>query len=345
MSRALDPASPSTPLADRLGRRIDSLRVSVTDRCNFRCLYCMPAEGLEWLPREGILSFEEIERIVRIAVALGIRKVRLTGGEPLLRRDLATLVAMLARIDDFAGDITLSTNGILLPQQAEALARAGLRRVNVSLDSLVRERFEQIVRRDALDAVLAGIEAAARWFDGPVKVNAVLMRGINDGEVPGFVRLAREQGVEIRFIEFMPLDADGSWSRDRLVEGREIRARVAACLPDGVALVRDPRSPEHAPSRDFVFTDGAPGKIGFIDSVSEPFCEHCNRIRITADGKLRTCLFSVGETDLAALLRGGSDDETIAGAIRAAVWEKEPGHRINEPDFVRASRSMSQIGG
>jgi cyclic pyranopterin phosphate synthase len=333
-----------TGLRDRLGRRIDNLRVSVTDRCNFRCVYCMPEEGMEWLPREEILSFEEIARVVRIAVGLGVRTVRLTGGEPLVRRDLHVLVGLLSRVEGLR-DLALSTNGVLLAEQAEALACAGLQRVNVSLDALTRERFEQIARRDALAAVLRGLEAAARCFAGPVKVNAVLMRGFNDGEIPAFVRFAREHGYEVRFIEFMPLDADGSWSRQLLVEGREIMERIQEGLPPAARLVPDPATDPRAPSCDYVFADGAPGKIGFINSVSEPFCERCNRVRLTADGKLRTCLFSVAETDLAALLRGGADDGDIAAVIRAAVWEKEPGHRINSPDFVRASRSMSQIGG
>jgi len=337
--------SPTSPrLRDRFGRRIENVRFSVTDRCNLRCSYCMPAEGLEWLRRGELLSFEEFERLARIFVGLGVEKVRITGGEPLVRRDLPELIGRLARIEGLR-DLSLTTNGILLPELAEPLARAGLRRVNVSLDSLSREIFQRIVRRDAFAKVLEGLESAARWFDGPVKVNTVLLRGVNDHEIPGFVHLARERGFEIRFIEYMPLDADASWSREELVSGDEVRAAIArehAIIPDPAC---DPRSP----SRDWVFADGAPGKVGFIDSVTAPFCEACNRVRMTADGKLRTCLFSTRETDLRSLLRGDGEhaasDEAIARAISASVWEKEPGHRINEADFVRASRSMSQIGG
>jgi len=331
-------------LIDQLGRKIDNLRISVTDRCNFRCLYCMPEEGMEWLPKEGILSFEEIERFVRILAPMGIRKLRLTGGEPLLRRDLPRLISLLRTIEGI-DDIALTTNALLLAEQAEALQESGLDRVNVSLDSLLRERFKQITRRDALDRVLRGIEQAAKTFQGPLKINAVLMRGLNDAETPAFAELARKHGHTIRFIEYMPLDADESWSRSSLVTGAEIRKRIDRHLDNGARLIEDPARDQRAPAADYIFSDGAPGKIGFINSVSEPFCENCNRIRSTADGKLRTCLFSQEETDIASLLRGGASDEKIGAAVQAAVHDKEPGHRINEPDFVRASRSMSQIGG
>ena len=331
-------------LIDQLGRKIDNLRISVTDRCNFRCLYCMPEEGMEWLPKEGILSFEELERVVRILAPMGIRKLRLTGGEPLLRRDLTQLISLLRSIEGI-DDIALTTNALLLAEQAAALQKGGLDRVNVSLDSLLRERFEQITRRDALDRVLRGIEQAAKTFQGPLKINAVLMRGLNDGEIPAFAELARENGHIVRFIEYMPLDADESWSRSALVSGTEIRERIDRHVGESARLIEDPGRDPRAPASDYVFSDGAPGKIGFINPVSEPFCENCNRIRITAEGKLRTCLFSQDETDLATLLRAGASDEDIAVAVRAAVHDKEPGHRINEPDFVRANRSMSQIGG
>ena len=331
-------------LIDQLGRHIDNLRISVTDRCNFRCLYCMPEEGMEWLPKENILSFEEIERIVRILAPLGIRKLRLTGGEPLLRKDLPTLISLLNSIEGI-DDIALTTNALGLAGQAEALKESGLHRVNVSLDSLLKERFEQITRRDALGRVLEGIEKAAMTFAGPLKINAVLLRGLNDGEAPAFAQLARRHGHTVRFIEYMPLDADETWSRSSLVTGAEIRDLINRHLSAGVRLIEDPLRDAKAPAFDYVFSDGAPGKIGFINSVSEPFCEHCNRIRITAEGKLRTCLFSQDETDLAALIRGGASDDEIAAAVRAAVHDKEPGHRINEPDFIRANRSMSQIGG
>ena len=331
-------------LIDQLGRRIDNLRISVTDRCNFRCLYCMPEEGMEWIPKEEVLSFEEIEKLVGILAPLGIRKLRLTGGEPLLRRDLPELISMLREVRGIE-DIALTTNAVLLSEQAEALRKSGLDRVNISLDSLLKERFEQITRRDALERVLLGIEQAARIFPGPLKINAVLMRGLNDAEIPAFAELARENGHIVRFIEYMPLDADESWSRSALVSGTEIRERIDRHVGESARLTEDPGRDPRAPASDYVFSDGAPGKIGFINSVSEPFCENCNRIRITAEGKLRTCLFSQDETDLATLLRAGASDEDIAVAVRAAVHDKEPGHRINEPDFVRANRSMSQIGG
>jgi cyclic pyranopterin phosphate synthase len=328
------------PLRDQLGRTIDNLRVSVTDRCNFRCVYCMPEEGLEWIPREGILSFEEITRLVRAALGEGIRKVRLTGGEPLVRKDLHVLVKMLAGLQGL-NDLSLTTNGILLGEQAPLLSEAGLRRVNVSLDSLTREAFLQIARRDGLDKVMASLEIAKDHFPGPIKVNAVVLRGINDGEIEAFAHLARSRSFEIRFIEFMPLDADQIWSRDLMVSGKEILERIDRLFP----LMLDPRNDPRSPSRDYVFRDRAGGKIGFINSVTEPFCDACNRVRITADGKLRTCLFSLTETDLLGPLRAGAADEEIGGLIRAAVWKKEPGHKINEPDFVRAARTMSQIGG
>ena len=327
-------------MKDKLGRTIDNLRVSVTDRCNFRCLYCMPEEGLDWLPRAEILSYEEIEKVVRVGATLGIRKVRLTGGEPLVRRDISRLIEKLTALPGIE-DLSLTTNGLLLAEAAEELSRAGLRRVNVSLDSLTRETFHRMSRRDALDRVMAGLDAAGRHFEGPIKVNAVILRGINDGEIERFARLARERSFEVRFIEFMPLDADRIWSRESLVTGDEILRRIHAVHPLRAESVERGRSP----SRDHVFEDGAGGKIGFINSVSEPFCESCNRVRLTADGKLRTCLFSLVETDLRLLLRGGADDATIARAIGDAVWRKEPGHRINEADFVRSARTMSQIGG
>lgn len=335
-----EPSLPSPQLSDEQGRRINNLRISVTDRCNFRCLYCLPEEGLDWLPRDDLLTYEEIEQLTRVFVSTGIEKVRITGGEPLVRKDLPILVDKLRSVEGLR-DVSLTTNGLLLAAQAEPLSRAGLRRVNVSLDSLTRETFLRITRRDLLDSVLRGLEAAGRWFSGPVKVNTVLLRGLNDHEIPTFAELARAHDFVVRFIEFMPLDADGIWSRDKLVRGEEVRRRLSERFP----LVPDPKADPRTPSRDFVFADGAPGKIGFIDSVTHPFCDQCNRIRITADGKLRTCLFSVAETDLMALIRGGAPDAEIATTIRAAVWKKEPGHKINEPDFVRANRSMSQIGG
>ncbi len=327
-------------LQDRHGRVIDNLRISVTDRCNFRCTYCMPEEGLEWLPRDSLLTFEEIVRLVRIAAGLGVRRIRLTGGEPLLRRDLHRLVALLERLDG-VDDISLTTNGLLLEQSAEKLSAAGLKRINVSLDSLLRQNFMRLAKRDGLEQVLRGLDAAARWFEGPIKVNAVILRSVNDHELLRFAELARNRSFEVRFIEFMPLDAQNAWSRDVMMSGKEIRERIHAAYP----LRPDPAQSSTAPARDYVFGDGVGGKVGFINSVTEPFCEQCNRIRLTADGKLRTCLFSVKETDLVSLVRSDATDKQIAEVLRRAVWDKEPGHQINSPEFVRASRSMSQIGG
>lgn len=300
----------------------------------------MPEEGLEWLPRAKILTFEEIARLVRIATHEGISKVRLTGGEPLLRRNLATLVRMLTDVPGVK-DLSLTTNGVLLREHAPALSEAGLRRVNVSLDSLEEETFLRLAKRGGLSRVLDGLEAAEKYFAGPIKVNAVILRGINDTEIEAFAKLARNRSFEIRFIEFMPLDAQNNWSREEIVTGAEIRAQIEAVYP----LVADRQNRSRAPADDFVFADGVGGKVGFINSVTEPFCESCNRIRFTADGKLRTCLFSVHETDFLQLLRDGASDEHIGKCLREAVWDKEPGHTINSPDFIPASRSMSQIGG
>ncbi len=330
--------SEQTPLRDALGRVVDDLRISVTDRCNFRCVYCMPEEGMTWLPRDEILSFEELTRLASIFVEAGTRTIRLTGGEPLVRRDLPVLVRMLRGLHPDL-DLTLTTNGFLLRRDAQALADAGLRRVNVSLDSLRAERFARITRRDCLDTVLDGIAAAREAGLTPVKVNCVVVRGFNDDEAVDFARMAREQGVHVRFIEFMPLDASGEWGRDSVVAGDELLEAVES------EFTMRPRENGHDPAQRLAFADGAPGELGFINSVSAPFCTRCNRVRITADGQLRTCLFSVTETDLRGPLRSGADDAELERVIREAVWRKEPGHRINEPDFVRPARSMSQIGG
>jgi cyclic pyranopterin phosphate synthase len=279
-------------------------------------------------------------RVARIAAGLGIRKVRLTGGEPLVRKDLHVLVRMLLDIPGME-DLSLTTNGLLLGAQAPLLSAAGLRRINVSLDALTKETFHRLARRDALDQVMASLDAARTFFAGPIKVNAVVLRGINDHEIEAFAEFARSRSFEVRFIEFMPLDADQIWSREALVSGEEIRSRIHRLHP----LVPDPTASVHSPSKDYLFEDGIGGKVGFINSVTEPFCDRCNRIRITADGKLRTCLFSLAETDLMPLLRGGSTDADIATVIRRAVWVKEPGHKINAADFVRSARTMSQIGG
>ncbi len=326
-------------LRDGHGRLISDLRVSVTDRCNFRCQYCMPAEGLPWLERSQILSFEEVERLVRLFAEMGVRDVRLTGGEPLVRRDFPTLVRMLSGVDD-VHDLSVTTNGYLLDTMAGELAAAGLRRINVSLDSLSRDRFFQMTRRDALPRVIAGLEALERYPEiGPVKVNCVAMRDFTEDEVMPFARLARSKPYEVRFIEFMPLDADHAWSADRVLPGEEIRRMIDAVYP-----LEQIEREAHATARVYRFADGE-GEIGFINPVSEPFCADCNRIRLTAEGKLRTCLFSLHETDLREPLRSGAGDDELEEVIRAAVWRKELKHHVSEPGFRQPPRTMSQIGG
>ena len=327
------------PLVDSWGREIRSLRVSVTDKCNFRCRYCMPAEGLDWLPRDEVLSFEEIERLVGLLAAMGVSEVRLTGGEPLVRRELPVLVDKLARLDGVR-DLSLTTNGVLLDRLAGPLVAAGLRRINVSLDSLSHVRFAEITRRDALDRVLVGLAEAERYPElRPIKVNCVAVRGFTESEVPALAELARRKPYVVRFIEFMPLDADEGWREDDVLTGGEIRALIEERWP----LVEIPAKASST-ARRFRFADGA-GEIGFVNPVSEPFCSSCDRIRLTADGKLRTCLFSRREWDLKEPLRSGASDLQLEGLLRNAVAHKELKHRINEPGFVRASRSMSQIGG
>jgi cyclic pyranopterin phosphate synthase len=327
------------PLVDGHGRRIGDLRVSVTDRCNFRCQYCMPAEGLPWLERDHVLRFEEIERIVRVLVQMGVCDVRLTGGEPLVRREFPVLVRMLARIDGLA-DLSLTTNGYLLERDADALAAAGIRRMNVSIDSLQRDRFFAMTRRDSLPQVLRGLEAVGRRPElRPVKVNAVAMRGFTEREALPFAEFAREHDFQVRFIEFMPLDGDRGWTPDQVLTGDELRAIIHAVHP----LEELPREPS-ATARTFAFTDGR-GKIGFINPVSEPFCSDCNRVRLTADGKLRTCLFSLHETDLRGPLRTGAGDDELEEIVRAAVWRKELKHHVGERGFRQPARSMSAIGG
>lgn len=327
----------SEPLRDSFGRVATDLRLSVTDRCDFRCTYCMPAEGLPQLPRSEILTFDEIARLTGICLGLGISTVRITGGEPLVRRGIEDLVGMLGGMA--IPDLSMTTNGFLLADKAEALARAGLRRVNVSVDSLHRDRFERITRRNVLDQVLDGIKAAERAGLTPIKLNCVVLRGVNDDEAVDFARLARETGCEMRFIEYMPLDAAGVWTREQVVPGREILAAIEQVFP------LSPAADQAGPARVYGFADGAPGSIGVIASVTEPFCADCDRMRITADGQFRSCLFAVEETDLRGLLRGGASDETIAAAIRAAVARKPAGHTIGEESFVRPARPMSLIGG
>jgi len=325
------------PLRDGHGRPIRDVRVSVTDRCNFRCQYCMPAEGLPWIERAGVLTFEELERLVALLARMGVRDLRLTGGEPLVRRDFPRLAAMLRPHVD---DLSVTTNGFLLERDAAALVEAGINRFNVSLDSLQRDRFFEMTRRDALPRVLRGLEHLATFPEAhPIKVNAVAMRGFTEAEVLPFARFAREHPYEVRFIEFMPLDADHAWSKDRVLTGEEIRAAIDAQYP----LEAEPREPG-ATARVYRFADGR-GRIGFINPVSEPFCGDCDRIRITADGKLRTCLFSLNETDLRATLRSGASDAELERVIRDAVWRKELKHHVNEPGFIQPARTMSAIGG
>jgi GTP 3',8-cyclase len=327
------------PLFDGHGRRISDLRVSVTDRCNFRCQYCMPADGLPWLERAEVLSFEEIERLVSVMAPMGVTDLRLTGGEPLVRREFPRLVEMLARVPGIE-DLSLTTNGYLLERDADALVEAGITRVNVSIDSLQKDRFFQITRRDSLPQVLRGLEAIAGheriW---PIKVNAVALRGFTEEEAIPFAEFARSTSFQVRFIEFMPLDGDHAWSRDQVLTGEELRAIIDSVHP----LEEAPREP-HATARVFRFADGQ-GEIGFINPVSEPFCADCNRIRLTADGKLRTCLFSLHETDLREPLRAGAADEELRSVIRDAVWRKELKHRVGEPGFRQPPRTMSAIGG
>ncbi len=316
------------PLFDGHGRRISDLRVSVTDRCNFRCQYCMPADGLPWLERAEVLSFEEIERVVRITAQMGVTDVRLTGGEPLVRREFPGLVKMLARVPGVE-DLSLTTNGYLLERDADALVEAGITRVNVSIDSLQKDRFFQLTRRDSLPQVLRGLDAIARhervW---PIKVNAVALRGFTEEEAIPFAEFARSTSFQVRFIEFMPLDGDHAWSADQVLTGEELREIIDGVHP----LEEAPREP-HATARVFRFADGE-GEIGFINPVSEPFCADCNRIRLTADGKLRTCLFSVNETDLREPLRGGASDaelDEIDPRGRLAQGAQAPGRRAGLP--------------
>jgi len=326
-------------LFDGHGRPIADLRLSVTDRCGFRCRYCMPAEGMQWLDRADLLTFEEIERLVSVLVEMGIRDVRLTGGEPLVRRELPRLATMLAAIPGLH-ELSLTTNGYQLERDAQALVSAGVNRFNVSVDSLQRERFTEMTRRDALEKVLRGLEVLASFPEAhPIKVNAVAMRGFTEEEVLPFARFAREHPYEVRFIEFMPLDADHAWSPEDVLTGDEVRAAIHAVFP----LEPEPRKPS-ATARTYRFADGV-GRIGFINPVSEPFCGDCNRIRVTADGQLRTCLFSLRETDLRAILRSGASDDELETEIRDAVWRKELKHHVGDPGFVQPARSMSAIGG
>jgi cyclic pyranopterin phosphate synthase len=346
-------------LIDSHGRVLRDLRVSITDRCNFRCLYCLPETEAahnfyrghwahlpdsapilpQWLPRDHLLSFEEIERVIRVAVGLGIEKIRLTGGEPLLRHNVEDLVARIARVPG-VNDLAMTTNGFLFPAKAGALRKAGLRRVSFSLDSLDAANFKKITGRDGLDEVLSSISLARQLGFHPVKVNAVVIRGLNDHEIEGLAEFAREQDVSIRFIEFMPLDSARAWLKEMVVPGRDILERLRTRFD--LRPVQSNNISETA--RRWAFPD-ARGELGIIAPVSEPFCGHCNRIRLTADGKIRTCLFSVTEQDMRTHLRGGRSDEELAQWLKSVVWQKEARHHIGEPDFVPPPRSMSCIGG
>jgi cyclic pyranopterin phosphate synthase len=327
------------PLIDSFGRVHTNLRVSVTDRCNIRCFYCMPETGVHFEDRRQILDFEEIERFVRIAVPLGIRKLRITGGEPLVRRDLPVLIRRLAAIPGI-DDLALTTNGVLMPQQAEALYEAGLRRINVHLDTLDRERFLKITRRDELCKVLAGLELCKK-LGYKIKINAVAVKNLVEPDIVPLARFGRENGFEIRYIEFMPLDAQNLWDRSKVLMADDI---VAMLTREIAPLVPVPDPDPRAPASEYQFTDGV-GKIGLIASVSRPFCLNCNRLRLTADGKLRYCLFAVEEDDVKILLRSGATDETIAALIRQTVAGKWIGHEINSTRFVAPPRPMYSIGG
>jgi cyclic pyranopterin phosphate synthase len=326
------------PLIDPFDRVVRDLRISITDRCNFRCTYCMPEEGMDWLPRQEILTFEEIERLARLCVErFGFTGIRLTGGEPTVRAHLPVLVAKLAAL---GVDLAMTTNGATLPLMAGDLKRAGLRRINISLDSLQRERFLALTKRDRLDEVLAGIDAAiAAGFD-PVKVNVVLMRGVNDDEIVDFVRFGRAKGIGIRFIEWMPLDAQGAWNAETVVTYDEVVRVVGEAFPIEPVPVRGSQ-----PAERFRFVDGSPGEVGVIASVTRSFCGDCDRVRLTAEGEFRNCLFAVDETDLRGLLRGGATDDDLADAIKADVGRKWAGHSIGQVTFIKPPRSMSQIGG
>jgi len=352
----------AAPLSDSYGRVMGDLRISLTDRCNFRCLYCLPETGAaanfyqqrfapagrtfstepiqhQWQPRTALLSYEEIERVVRVFVGLGIRKIRLTGGEPLLRRDVELIVERIARIPGVE-DLALTTNGFNFHEKAEALQRAGLTRISFSLDSLDRQNFQKITGRDYFETVLSNIRLAKKMGLRPVKINAVIIRELNDHEIIPLAEFARAEGVSMRFIEFMPLDSARAWLKELVVPGAEILAKLKAHL-----------TLQPAPARDAAETarrwrlDGSDAEIAIIAPVTEPFCGHCNRIRLTSDGKVRTCLFSLNEPDLKKELRGGASDDRLAAWIRAVVWNKEERHHIGEADFEQPERSMSCIGG
>ncbi|QPJ66534.1 MAG: GTP 3',8-cyclase MoaA [Candidatus Nitrohelix vancouverensis] len=326
-------------LVDGMGRTIVNLRISVTDRCNFRCTYCMPENNVEFMERSKLLSFEELTRIAGIVSKMGISRLRITGGEPLMRKDLPTLIEMFSKVDGIE-DIAMTTNAFFLKNQAEALKKAGLKRLNVSLDALDPDKFRDVNRKDCLHEVLAGLQAAREAGFKSIKINAVAMRNFSETEIMSLIEMGRTDGFEMRFIEFMPLDSDQIWERDKVLFGHEI----IDLIRQKYELVPIDNSREIGPASEFNFADGK-GKIGIITAVSNPFCDHCNRIRMTADGKLRTCLFSTHETDLKQLIRDGATDQDIDDAIEGAVLIKEPGHKINLDSFERPQRAMHAIGG
>jgi cyclic pyranopterin phosphate synthase len=325
-------------LQDKFGRQITDLRISITDRCNFRCVYCRSADPENYRDHDEILSWPELDRLAHIFLSLGIRKIRITGGEPLVRAGVEDYIARLHALG--VEDLSMTTNGHLLAERCERLIDGGLRRINISLDSLDRGKFERITRTKSFDTVMHGIDVAQKSRLAPAKVNAVLVRGLNDDEVESFAEFARERGVIMRFIEFMPLDADRTWTRNLVVPAAEVHQRIHACWP----LVQIPHERSET-ARKYRFADGAPGEIGLIAPVTQPFCGHCSRIRLTADGKLRTCLFSKDDHDLRGLLREGATDDDVTTYIQSVVDEKEEGHRINAADFVPPSRTMVFIGG
>lgn len=330
----------TVPLMDSLGRVHTNLRISVTDRCNIRCFYCMPDENVRFKPRSEILSFEEIERFVRVVAPLGVRKLRLTGGEPLVRADMPGLIERLAKISGI-DDIAMTTNGILLAEHAQALKSAGLDRLNISLDALNEVTFRRISRRDGLDRVLAGVAAAKAAGFKKIRLNAVAIRGTTEPEIVPLANFARKQGMEMRFIEYMPLDAENQWDHDQVLAGEEIRSIIEAAIGQLEPAERDDPS---QPAMDYQFTDGG-GQIGFINPVTQPFCGDCNRLRLTAEGQVRNCLFSTVEWDARALLRGGASDADLEQLVRDCVAAKKPGHGIDSDEFIRPQRAMYQIGG
>lgn len=336
-------SSPSffvSPLRDAFGRVHTSLRVSVTDRCNIRCVYCMPQVAVRFLPRDQVLTYEEIGRFVRVVAGLGVRKVRITGGEPLVRADIAVLVRRLSPLDGI-DEVTLTTNGLLLKELALPLREAGLARLNVSLDTVREQTFRRVARRDGLQSVIDGIAAAQRAGFDDIRLNAIAMRGVTEDEIEPLGRFARERGLALRFIEYMPLDAQRDWRRDQVLSGDAIRRRLESAFGP---LIPSPRTDMSQPAVDYEFADGG-GRVGFINPVTQPFCGDCNRLRLTAEGQVRNCLFSKTEWDARALLRSGATDDQIASLVRECVAAKKPGHGIDQPEFLRPERAMYQIGG